>query len=127
MRQQAPSTGGGPAHQPVILTERLAKSYGRRRGLDGLDLEVRAGEVFGYLGPNGAGKASPSHRAAAEASPYASRQSCPHCPTWVGGDGGRVVIERVGPGWDGGVAVPACPRPDARAIYDVGSRYCLVA
>jgi ABC-2 type transport system ATP-binding protein len=42
--------------EPVIWTERLSKSYGRRRGLDGLDLEVRAGEVFGYLGPNGAGK-----------------------------------------------------------------------
>jgi beta-exotoxin I transport system ATP-binding protein len=42
--------------EPVIRTERLSKSYGRRRGLDGLDLEVQPGEVFGYLGPNGAGK-----------------------------------------------------------------------
>jgi ABC-2 type transport system ATP-binding protein len=41
---------------PVIQTDGLTKFYGRRRGLDGLDLEVRAGEVFGYLGPNGAGK-----------------------------------------------------------------------
>jgi ABC-2 type transport system ATP-binding protein len=40
----------------VIHTEGLTKTYGSRRGLDGLDLEVRAGEVFGYLGPNGAGK-----------------------------------------------------------------------
>ncbi len=40
----------------VIRTERLAKFYGRRRGLDGLDLEVRQGEVYGFLGPNGAGK-----------------------------------------------------------------------
>ncbi|MBN1172268.1 MAG: ABC transporter ATP-binding protein [Micromonosporaceae bacterium] len=40
----------------AILTERLTKFYGRRRGLDGLDLELRPGEVFGYLGPNGAGK-----------------------------------------------------------------------
>jgi len=40
----------------AIRTERLSKRYGGRRGLDGLDLEVRTGEVFGHLGPNGAGK-----------------------------------------------------------------------
>ena len=40
----------------AIRTEQLTKRYGRRRGLDGLDLEVRSGEVFGILGPNGAGK-----------------------------------------------------------------------
>ena len=40
----------------AIRIERLTKRYGRRRGLEGLDLEVRTGEVFGYLGPNGAGK-----------------------------------------------------------------------
>jgi len=40
----------------AIRTEGLAKRYGRRRGLSGLDLQVRTGEVFGYLGPNGAGK-----------------------------------------------------------------------
>jgi ABC-2 type transport system ATP-binding protein len=41
---------------PVIRTEALVKYYGRRRGLDGLDLEVQPGEIFGFLGPNGAGK-----------------------------------------------------------------------
>ena len=40
----------------VIRTERLAKMYGSRRGLDGLDLEVKAGEIYGFLGPNGSGK-----------------------------------------------------------------------
>jgi ABC-2 type transport system ATP-binding protein len=40
----------------VIQTEQLAKWYGKRRGLDGLDLEVRASEIYGFLGPNGAGK-----------------------------------------------------------------------
>jgi ABC-2 type transport system ATP-binding protein len=40
----------------AISTERLVKRYGRNRGLDGLDLEVRRGEVYGFLGPNGAGK-----------------------------------------------------------------------
>jgi len=40
----------------AIGTEDLVKDYGRIRGLDGLDMEVRVGEVYGFLGPNGAGK-----------------------------------------------------------------------
>lgn len=40
----------------AIVTRQLSKSYGRHRGIEGVDLEVREGEVFGYLGPNGAGK-----------------------------------------------------------------------
>ncbi len=40
----------------VIRTERLSKNYGRHLGIADVDIEVRAGEVFGYLGPNGAGK-----------------------------------------------------------------------
>jgi len=40
----------------AISTERLVKRYGRVTALNGLDLEVRTGEVFGFLGPNGAGK-----------------------------------------------------------------------
>jgi ABC-2 type transport system ATP-binding protein len=40
----------------VIRTTGLTKTYGRTRALVDLDLEVQAGEVFGYLGPNGSGK-----------------------------------------------------------------------
>jgi ABC-2 type transport system ATP-binding protein len=40
----------------AISTEKLVKTYGASRGLAGLDLEVRVGEVYGFLGPNGAGK-----------------------------------------------------------------------
>jgi ABC-2 type transport system ATP-binding protein len=36
----------------------LVKSYGDVRALDGVDLEVGAGTVFGLLGPNGAGKST---------------------------------------------------------------------
>ncbi|WP_077488046.1 ABC transporter ATP-binding protein [Sinomonas mesophila] len=36
----------------------LVKTFGRTRALDGLDLEVREGEVLGFLGPNGAGKST---------------------------------------------------------------------
>ncbi len=40
----------------ALRCERLVKKYGELVAVDGLDLEVRAGECFGLLGPNGAGK-----------------------------------------------------------------------
>ena len=42
----------------VIETRDLTKRYGDVVALDGLDLTVREGEVFGFLGPNGAGKST---------------------------------------------------------------------
>ncbi len=42
--------------EAVIETRQLTKRFGSLAAVDGLDLEVRRGEVFGYLGPNGAGK-----------------------------------------------------------------------
>ena len=42
----------------VIECAGLVKTFGRTRALDGLDLEVAAGEVHGFLGPNGAGKST---------------------------------------------------------------------
>jgi ABC-2 type transport system ATP-binding protein len=40
----------------AIRTQGLSKRYGDTLALDGLDLQVQEGEVYGYLGPNGAGK-----------------------------------------------------------------------
>src|ERR1700735_4917125 len=34
----------------------LVKTFGRLRAVDGIDLQVSQGEIFGVLGPNGAGK-----------------------------------------------------------------------
>ena len=39
-----------------VAAHRLTKRYGSLTAVDALDLEVRAGEVYGFLGPNGAGK-----------------------------------------------------------------------
>jgi daunorubicin resistance ABC transporter ATP-binding subunit len=41
---------------PAILAEGLRQTFGAVVALDGLDLEVEAGTVYGLLGPNGAGK-----------------------------------------------------------------------
>jgi ABC-2 type transport system ATP-binding protein len=41
---------------PVVVAEALTKRYGDTLALNGLDLAIRAGEVYGFLGPNGAGK-----------------------------------------------------------------------
>src|SRR3954468_19591045 len=43
-------------NSPAIRCRGLVKDYGTLRAINGLDLEVRAGECFGLLGPNGAGK-----------------------------------------------------------------------
>ena len=42
----------------AISISGLVKTFGPTRALDGLDLEVRTGEVHGFLGPNGAGKST---------------------------------------------------------------------
>jgi ABC-2 type transport system ATP-binding protein len=42
----------------AIHTSGLVKTFGSTRALDGVDLDVLAGEVHGFLGPNGAGKST---------------------------------------------------------------------
>ena len=42
--------------EPVISCTNLKKHYPDVKAVDGIDLEVLAGECFGLLGPNGAGK-----------------------------------------------------------------------
>ncbi len=42
--------------QTAILAERLSRSFGDQAAVDGVDLSVRSGEIYGFLGPNGAGK-----------------------------------------------------------------------
>jgi ABC-2 type transport system ATP-binding protein len=49
----APAPVGGA---PVIRTQGLTKRFGSQLAVDGLDLTVPRGSVFGFLGPNGSGK-----------------------------------------------------------------------
>ena len=42
----------------LVQTERLVKAYGSFRAVDGLDLRLNEGEVYGFLGPNGSGKST---------------------------------------------------------------------
>ena len=49
----APACEGRP---PILTTHGLSKEFGTLRAVDGLDMEVCKGDVFGFLGPNGAGK-----------------------------------------------------------------------
>ncbi|MFI9274652.1 ATP-binding cassette domain-containing protein [Kitasatospora sp. NPDC052896] len=70
--------------QLVIAAEGLGKTYGRSRALDGLDLAVPAGTVYGLLGPNGAGKTTAVRVLATLAAP----DTC-----WAGVAGHDVVRE----------------------------------
>ncbi|MCF6377791.1 ATP-binding cassette domain-containing protein [Nocardioides KLBMP 9356] len=45
-----------PHTQTAVRATGLVKTFGDHRAVDGVDLEVHRGEVFGVLGPNGAGK-----------------------------------------------------------------------
>jgi ABC-2 type transport system ATP-binding protein len=52
-RSPSPPASGPPAPLEV---RGLVKRYGQLTAVGGVDLNVRAGDVYGYLGPNGAGK-----------------------------------------------------------------------
>ncbi len=57
--EQAPSrtpidTNSGYA----VITEAIEKNFGEVKAVDGVDLAVHRGEIYGFLGPNGAGKST---------------------------------------------------------------------
>ncbi len=54
--QTAPVPVAGARDDDAVRVRGLVKRYGDRTVVDGLDLDVRRGEVFALLGPNGAGK-----------------------------------------------------------------------
>src|SRR5260370_21058315 len=42
----------------AVYADALARHFGGLRAVDGVDLRIPAGEVYGFLGPNGAGKST---------------------------------------------------------------------
>ncbi|GAA4944630.1 ATP-binding cassette domain-containing protein [Streptomonospora halophila] len=54
----APAGGGDPGAAPAIRLRDVVKRFGSFAAVDGLNLDVPAGTVFGLLGPNGAGKST---------------------------------------------------------------------
>jgi lipooligosaccharide transport system ATP-binding protein len=58
-RASGASSSVVPVTDDVLLRARgLTKRFGTFTAVDGIDVEVRRGEAFGFLGPNGAGKSS---------------------------------------------------------------------
>jgi lipopolysaccharide export system ATP-binding protein len=50
------SAGSAAGPQLLLVTQGLAKQYKKRRVVDGVGIQVNAGEIVGLMGPNGAGK-----------------------------------------------------------------------
>ena len=51
-------SAGGDGRPPAVTVRGLAKRYDEVEAVAGIDLDVVAGETFGFLGPNGAGKST---------------------------------------------------------------------
>ena len=60
--RESHGTASTPSTEPgaveAIRVRGLVKQYGDLRAVDGIDLDISAGETFGFLGPNGAGKST---------------------------------------------------------------------
>jgi ABC-2 type transport system ATP-binding protein len=57
-RSVSDASGGFTVQEIAIVTEKLTRRFGNLTAVDQLDLQVTAGQFFGFLGPNGAGKST---------------------------------------------------------------------
>src|SRR5262245_20068720 len=87
-----------PGNRVVLRVQGLARSFGALRAVDGVDLEVRAGEALGILGPNGAGKTTLFNLVSGDLRP----------------DAGRVILD--------GADITALP-PHRRCRLGIGRSY----
>jgi ABC-2 type transport system ATP-binding protein len=78
---------GGRTSAEMLRLETVVKRYGDFTAVDGIDLTVRRGEIFGFLGPNGAGKTTTIRMVAGVLQPTSGR-------ILVGGDDLRLQAER---------------------------------
>ena len=68
--------------ETLIEAEGLVKAYGHFMAVDGLDLHLNEGEVFGFLGPNGSGKSTTILMLLGLTEPTGGRvEVCGHNPT----------------------------------------------
>ena len=67
----------------MITIEGLRKHYGEIKAVDGIDLEVNDGEIFGLLGPNGAGKTTTISMISGILQPDGGRVSFDGVNIWV--------------------------------------------
>ena len=56
MVTEVKKTSVDPYETPAIQTSSLTKTFGNLIAVDGINLEIKRGELFAFLGPNGAGK-----------------------------------------------------------------------
>ncbi|WP_040833069.1 ABC transporter ATP-binding protein [Nocardia brevicatena] len=77
--------------ETIVRTTGLTKRYGDHTAVDGVDMWVRAGEVYGFLGPNGAGKTTTLRMLVGLVAPSAGTATIfGHAP------GDPVVLRRIG-------------------------------
>ena len=78
----------------ALATRGLSKTYGEQSVVDGLDLTVERGELYGFLGPNGAGKTTTIRMALGLIRPSRGEVELLDAPVFT--PDGRRALERVG-------------------------------
>ena len=78
--------------RPTIAAEGLRKEYGETTAVDGVDLAVEPGTVYGFLGPNGAGKTTTMRMLTGLVEPTAGDARVAGVPV----ENRRELVERIG-------------------------------
>jgi ABC-2 type transport system ATP-binding protein len=68
--------------EPVIVLDRLSKSYGNVHAVQDLSLQIEAGTIFGFLGPNGAGKTTTMRMLCGLTHPTSGRATIEGADAW---------------------------------------------
>jgi ABC-2 type transport system ATP-binding protein len=68
--------------EPVIVLDRLSKSYGNVHAVQDLSLQIEPGTIFGFLGPNGAGKTTTMRMLCGLTHPTSGRATIEGADAW---------------------------------------------
>src|SRR5947207_10020722 len=69
-------------NEPVIVLDRLSKSFGDVHAVQNLSLTIAPGSIFGFLGPNGAGKTTTMRMLCGLTHPTSGHASIEGVDTW---------------------------------------------